>query len=191
MGNKSNILKFIVKRLLLSLLILFGVSLILYVLVRLMPVDYLESKFSAQLASGGMTWEDFENIKKLYGLDDNSFWGIIKGYFSWLGGFVTGDMGTSFKYSMPVGDVILDKMGTSFLISLVALILQVIIAIPLGIRCAVKQYSKFDYTVTVLCMIGMAFPSFFFGNMLIKWFAEDLGWFPVGGMNDPHLNNAS
>ncbi len=191
MGNKSNILKFIIKRLLLSLLILFGVSLILYVLVRLMPVDYLESKFSAQLASGGMTWEDFENIKKLYGLDDNSFWGIIKGYFSWLGGFLTGDLGTSFKYQMPVGDVILDRMGTSFLISLIALILQVIIAIPLGVRCAVKQYSKFDYVVTVLCMIGMAFPAFFFGNMLIKWFAEDLGWFPVGGMNDPHLANAS
>jgi peptide/nickel transport system permease protein len=123
----------------------------------------------------------------LYGLDDNSFLGILKGYWNWLSKFLQGDMGTSFQYGIPVNEVIAKYMGTSFAISLVALILEMIIAIPLGIKCACNQYGKFDYVVTVICMVCMAFPSFFLGNMLIKWFAVDLGWFDLGGLSSSNL----
>ena len=84
---------------------------------------------------------------------------------------------------MPVTEVIGNKMGISFAIAFVSLIIELIIAIPLGIKCACNQYGKLDYTVTFLCMIGISFPSFFLGNMLIKWFAVDLGWFdPMSGL---------
>ena len=175
--------KYILKRLLLAILILFGVSVIIYFLIRMMPLNYLEQKFQEQLSVGTMTQEDFDRILAIYGLDDNSFLGILKGYWSWLTSFLKGDMGVSFQYGRDVSVVIKEKMGISFSISLVSLVLELLIAIPLGIKCATNQYGKFDYTVTVLCMVAMAFPSFFLGNLFIKWFAVDLGWFETGGLN--------
>ncbi|MDE6868118.1 MAG: ABC transporter permease [Clostridia bacterium] len=175
--------KYILKRILLAILILFCVSLIIYFLIRLMPLNYLEQKFAEQLNNGTMKQEDFDRILAIYGLADNSFLGILKGYWSWLTSFLSGDMGVSFQYGRDVTDVIRERMGISFSISLISLVLELLIAIPLGIKCATSQYGKFDYTVTVLCMIAMAFPSFFLGNLFIKWFAVDLGWFETGGLH--------
>ena len=183
--------KYILKRLLLAILILFGVSLIIYFLIRMMPLDYFTSKFYEQMNSGGMTQADLDRILAIYGLEDNSFLGILKGYWSWLTNFLQGNMGMSFQYEREVSVVIKEKMGISFSISLVSLVLELLIAIPLGIKCATNQYGKFDYTVTVLCMIAMAFPSFFLGNLFIKWFAVDLGWFETGGLNSSLPINAT
>ena len=83
-----------------------------------------------------------------------------------LGKFLQGDMGESFKYGKSVQAVIGQYMWLSFGISFAALILEMIIAIPLGIKCAVNQYGKLDYIATVLCMVGIAFPSFFLGTYL-------------------------
>ncbi len=176
--------KYIIKRLLLAILILFGVSVILYILIRCMPSNYIADQFKT--THNNMSDAELEyalnEILAPYGLNDNSFWGIIKGYFMWLGRFLTGDMGPSFKYGGKVEDVIGEYMWTSFGISFVALLIEMVIAIPLGIKCAVNQYGKLDYVATVLCMVGIAFPSFFLGNLLIKWFAVDLGWFETGGL---------
>ncbi len=179
-------LKYCIKRLLLAALILLGVSIILYVLVRLMPVDYIENLVYSSGGSGdGQTdlEQRVQEMKKYYGLDDDSFWGICKGYWGWLTKFLQGDFGTSFKYKQPVEKVIFKNMGVSFGISFVALILQLIIAIPLGIKCACNQYGKLDYAATVLTMIGISFPTFFLGSIVIKIFAVDLGWFEVGGIH--------
>ncbi|MDE6001388.1 MAG: ABC transporter permease, partial [Clostridia bacterium] len=118
---------------------------------------------------------------------NNSFANIFSGYWTWLGNFLKGDMGTSFQLGDPVSYVIKSKMGISFSISLVSLIIEMLIAIPLGIKCACNQYGKFDYATTVICMTCMAFPSFFLGNMLIKWLAVDWGWFEMGGLVSPSL----
>lgn len=107
---------------------------------------------------------------------------IVAGYVNWAVNFIKGDMGTSFKYNRPVQEVIVSNMGISFIVSLISLILQLIIAIPLGIQSAYHQYGKLDYITTIFTMIGISFPSFFFGSLLIKWFAVDLRWFPVSGL---------
>ncbi len=171
----------------LAILILFGVSVILYVLLRFMPTNYIKDQYMISHAQGGASEEqmmaDLQLILANYGLDDNSFFGIVKGYFMWLGKFLQGDMGESFKYGKSVQAVIGQYMWLSFGISFAALILEMIIAIPLGIKCAVNQYGKLDYIATVLCMVGIAFPSFFLGNLFIKWFAVDLGWFETGGIS--------
>ena len=176
--------KYIIKRLLLAILILFGVSVILYVLLRLMPTNYPRDQF--EIGHNGWSDEEIDAgvaaILEPYGLNDNSAWGIFKGYFMWLGRFLSGDMGYSFKYSRKVESVIGQYMWVSFGISFVALLFEMAIAIPLGIKCAVNQYGKLDYVATVLCMVGIAFPSFFLGNLFIKWFAVDLGWFEISGM---------
>ena len=182
--------KYIIKRLLISILILFGVSLILYFLVRMMPTNVIEANYIAAHGSQGYDPEKLKEVLALYNLDDDSFPGILKGYWSWLTSFLQGDMGESFKYSQPVEKVIFENMGISFMISFVSLILQLIIAIPLGIKSACNQYGKLDYTVTVLTMIGMSFPSFFFGSLIIKIFAVDLGWFPVNGLESATENYA-
>ena len=179
--------KYIIKRVLLAILILFGVSIILYVLIRCMPSNYIADQYLLTRSAAGVPLEQIEqelhDILAGYGLEDDSFLGILRGYFMWLGKFVKGDMGISVKYqNAPVQDVIAQYMWLSFGISFVALILEMLIAIPLGIKCAVNQYGKLDYIATVLCMVGIAFPSFFLGNLFIKWFAVDLGWFETGGL---------
>ena len=78
--------------------------------------------------------------------------------------------------------VIVEHMGISFAIALIATIFEFMIAIPLGITAATHQYSLRDYIVTILVMIGISLPSFFFGNMLKNAFALKLGWFPASGL---------
>ena len=112
----------------------------------------------------------------------DKFTAVLSGYFSWLGNMLRGDMGDSFVYQKPVGTVIAEHMWISFLISLVALIFQFAIAIPLGITSATHQYSVADYTVTVVTMIGISLPSFFFAALLVKVFSSWLGWFPAFGL---------
>ncbi len=178
-------LKYILKRLGLSILILLGVSLIIYTLIRCMPVSFIDDKI-AQLSQGGATIpeETVENMKKLYGLEDDSFKGIIKGYFNWLGNLCRFDFGTSFKYGVPVTQVIKEHMGVSFAVALIATIFEFMIAIPLGVTAATHQYSIRDYVVTILVMIGISLPSFFFGQLLKDVFAMKLGWFPPSGILD-------
>ncbi len=178
-------LKYIIKRILLSILILLGVSLIIYTLIRCMPVSFIDDKI-AQLSQGGATipQETVDNMKKLYGLEDNSFFGIIKGYFNWLGNLCKLDFGDSFKYGVPVTQVIKEHMGVSFMVALIATIFEFMIAIPLGVTAATHQYSIRDYIVTILVMIGISLPSFFFGQLLKDVFAMKLGWFPPSGITD-------
>ena len=175
-------LKYIIKRLALSILILFGVSLIIYVLIRCMPVDFVTQKLSSITTTGAETSQEMiDAMLKTYGLDTN----IFEGYISWLGKLLRFDFGTSFKYAgVPVINVIKDNMGVSFAVALIATIFEFLIAIPLGVTAATHQYSARDYIVTVLVMIGISLPSFFFGQLLKNIFAIQLEWFPASGLID-------
>ena len=176
--------KYIIKRVLYSALILLIVSMLLYLLVRCLPINYVENHFFAQANAGQISREEFDRIKALYGLEDSSFLGICRGYWKWLTAVFHGDLGTSFKYNMPVTEAISRNMWVSFGIALAAFILQYAISIPLGIKAATRQYGAVDYTTTVFAMIGISFPSFFIAILLIKVFAIDLGWFPIQGLQD-------
>ena len=178
-------LKYIIKRLAQSALILVGVSLIIYILIRCMPVSFIDTKI-AEMNQGNaiVSEETILAMKQMYGLEDNSFLGILKGYGSWLSSLFRFDLGTSFVYGEPVIDVIKDSMGVSFAVAAIATIFEFMIAIPLGVTAATHQYSVRDYVVTVLVMIGISLPSFFFGQMLKNVFSIQLGWFPVSGFID-------
>ncbi len=174
-------LKYILKRLGLSLIILFGVSVILYALVRCMPTSYVDQLIIQINTSGNDVTEEFKKeLYRAYGLDGN----IFQGYFSWLGNIFRGNFGKSFKTQHPVIEDIFrgDRVGTSFFVAAVATVFEFLIAIPLGITAATHQYSIRDYVVTVLVLLGISLPSFFFGQMLKDLFANKLGWFPVQGM---------
>lgn len=176
-------LKYVVKRIGISILILLGVSVILYALLRCMPTDFIESKIIALAANGVEVTEEFkEALYSTYGLDGS----IISGYFTWLLNVFKGDFGSSFISQAPVITEIFsaDKLGVSFMISAIAVVFEFMIAIPLGVTAATHQYSIRDYVVTVLVLIGISLPSFFFGQMLKDIFANKLGWLPVSGMQD-------
>lgn len=171
--------KYILKRLGLAILILFGVSLILYILVRCLPFDFIQNKINEMSGSGvTITDETKEAMYKMYGLTDSSFAGILQGYFSWLGALFRFDLGTSFKYGVKVLDDIVDHMGVSFIVAFIAIIFEYLIAIPLGVTAATHQYSVRDYVVTILVILGISLPSFFFAQILKDLFANKLGWFP-------------
>jgi peptide/nickel transport system permease protein len=153
-----------------------------------MPEDYFEQTFASQLAQGTITREQLQAMKELYHLGDSTFMGILGGYWDWLTDVFQGDLGISLKYGKPVAEVIVQNMGISFGISLVAMILEYIIAIPLGIKAACNQYGKIDYTVTVLTMMGISLPTFFLAALLIQVFAVNLGWFPVSGLASANLS---
>ena len=182
--------KYILKRIGLALLILVGVSFILYALLRCMPTDFIEQKIVNLATSGVTVTEEFkQQMYKTYGLDGN----IVQGYFNWLGNVCRLDFGKSFISQREVVSEIFnaDRMGTSFFVAAVAMIFEFLIAIPLGITAATHQYSVRDYVVTVLVIIGISLPSFFFGQVLKDLFANKLGWFPVSGMKDASITYAN
>ena len=176
-------LKYLIKRLALSVLILVGVSIIIYFLIRLMPADFVRSKID-NLNQGGaiLTDEQVSNMYSMYGLEENpTFGGMVKGYLNWLKSLCKFDLGNRFINGKPVSSEIARYMGTSFAIALIATVFEFLIAIPLGITAATHQYSIRDYVVTILVMIGISLPSFFFGEVLKNIFAIKLGWFEIAG----------
>ncbi|MBR4943278.1 MAG: ABC transporter permease, partial [Clostridia bacterium] len=117
---------------------------------------------------------------------------VIVGYFKWVAKALKGDFGMSFQFDAPVMEVIGDNMWISFTLTLIALLLYYPLGIFLGIRAAVKQYSIFDYTTTVISMLGISLPGFFFAAVLIKVFAFDLGWFDTSlGLISSGMLNAT
>ncbi len=187
--------KYIIKRLLLSILIVVGVTLIIYLLIRFMPLNYFDTKYAAQLSQGTMTQEQVDNFKRLshvlveYNVYADRFGlSYIEGYWDWLINALQGNFGESFKYQDTVMNVIKNNMWTSFGIAIAATVLQFAIAIPLGITAATHQYGAFDYIATVLVIMGISLPTFFFGLLVLWLFAEKLNWFPISGMVSANKN---
>lgn len=173
--------QYIIRRILISVLILFGISVILYAAVRIMPGDFVSSILRER---PGVTQEQVNHLRRVYGLDEN----ILQGYINWVLNAVKGDLGTSFIYQKPVTEVINSKIWTSFWLAFPAFILELFIAVPLGIISATKQYSKTDYAITVFALIGISLPGFFFASILQRVFALWLGWFPLQGMITARLD---
>ena len=172
--------KFILKRVLISILILFFVALIIYILLRCLPTSYLESVANAK--SQGVSAKSFdewmEQLKATYGMDK----GIIPGFFTWLSKAIRGNFGDSWKFTVPVTEKFTSVIGVSFVMGLISLFFELIIAIPLGIIAATKQNSKTDYTISVIALAGISLPTFFFASILKLVFSVKLGWFDIIGL---------
>lgn len=171
--------KFIAKRLGISIVILFFVTLIIYSIMRCMPTSYVENK-AREMSSrpGAKSYEEWlDQLNESYGLDVN----IPKGYVIWIGNVLRGDFGDSWQWNVPVIDKFKEVIWYSFSLGASAFLLEIIIAIPLGILAARKQYSRTDYGVTVLALIGISLPSFFFATILKMIFSVKLGWLDLYG----------
>jgi len=114
--------------------------------------------------------------------------GVVGGYVTWLGTAVQGDFGDSWNWTVPVTEKFNDVIWYSFALALVAFILQVLIAIPLGITAARNQYGVVDYFVTVVAVVGISLPTFFVATLLKMIFAVKLGWFDIAGMQGRYFH---
>lgn len=168
--------QYIIRRILISFIVLIGVSIMLYSLTRLMPSDYVELSTSANL---DMTEEQKDHLRELYGLDK----GIVEGYFNWIWQVIHGNLGTSLYYKRPVADLIREYSPITFTVAFISLVLEFAIAIPLGILAARKQYSRTDYTIVIFAFMGISLPIFFFAVILKSLFGPfGLNILPVSGM---------
>ena len=172
--------KYIVKRILISILILFFVAFIIYALMRCLPTSYIESMARQKsMQPGSKSFDEWMvQLKEMYNMDG----GIIPGYFAWLGQVFRGDFGDSWFYTVPVLEKFSDTVWISFIMSAISLFFEVIIAIPLGIIAAKKQYSKTDYTISVIALAGISLPTFFFASLMKLVFSIKLGWFDLMGL---------
>ncbi len=172
--------KYIIKRLLLSVMILFCVSFIIYTILRCLPSSYVEhTAIQLSQAPGAKPYEEWlEQLNASYGMDK----GILPGYLTWLSGAVRGQFGDSWKYTVPVLEKFNEVIWLSFIMGAIAFILELIIAIPLGVIAATKQYSRTDYAVTAGALVGISLPTFFFATILKLIFSVNLGWFDLYGL---------
>jgi len=173
--------KFIIKRLLYSVLILFFVMFLIYVLMYNMPMSFVETKARELASRPGATksyTEWLADLNAQYGMDK----GVVQGYFVWLSSAVRGNWGDSWQWTVPVLEKFNSTVWYSFALGLVSFIFEVIIAIPLGITAAKKQYSFTDYFTTVVAMVSISLPTFFLATLLKYVFAVKLGWVDLTGM---------
>ena len=172
--------KYIVKRILISIVILFFVAFIIYALMRCLPASYIENMARQKsMQPGSKSFEDWmEQLTAMYNMDK----GIFYGFFAWLGQMLRGEFGDSWFYTVPVIEKFHSSIWISFWMGLVAMVLELILAIPLGVVAATKQYSKTDYTISVLALAGISLPTFFFASLLKLLFSVKLGWFDLFGL---------
>ncbi len=181
-------LKYTLKRLLYSVLILFFVMFIIYVLMYNMPMGFVEQKARELASRPGATKsyaEWLQDLNAQYGMDR----GVVGGYFVWLSHAVRGQWGDSWAWTIPVTQEFHNTVWFSFALGLVCFIFEILIAIPLGIAAAKKQYSFTDYFTTVVAMICISLPTFFLATLLKYVFSVKLGWFDLSGMQGRNYVN--
>jgi peptide/nickel transport system permease protein len=152
-----------------------------YTLMYSLPTSYVEATARELATKPGSTksaQEWLQELNKQYGFDK----GLIGGYLTWAKSAISGDFGDSWHWTVSVTQKFKDVIWYSFVLALVAFVIEISIAIPLGVVAAKKQYSATDYTVTVVSLIGISLPTFFTATLLKLIFAIKLGWFDISGM---------
>jgi oligopeptide transport system permease protein len=169
------VIRYVTRRLLWIIPVLFAVSVITFLLMHAVPggpwarekalPEAVEARLNAQ-----------------YGLDQP----LYEQYLRWAAGFATGDLGPSYRYQdRTVNDIVADGFWTTFQLGIMAFALAVIVGIPLGILAALGHNRWPDYLTTSVSILGIATPSFILAIMLIVVFSVQLGWFPTGGWKGP------
>lgn len=167
----------IVSRLLRSVLVLVGISVILYVMMRAIPGGPL----AMYLHGGHVTKAEIARLRQSFGLNQP----VWKAYIAWLWSAVHGNFGDSYLYGLPATTLLMQRLPNSLILMLPAFALAVCMALASGVLAAVHHGDWLDYTIDVSSYVGMAIPIFWLGLLMIEAFATGLHWFPVGGMANP------
>ena len=157
---------------------LVAISILTFVIIQLPPGDYVSTQIAQlQRMDVDINQELIDALTRQYGLDKPLF----VQYFLWITKFVQGDMGRSFVWNRPVNELVWERIGLTFVISLSSLAFSWIVAIPVGIYAAVRQYSPGDYAATFASFVGLAIPNFMLALALMYVGFRHLG-LDVGGL---------
>ncbi len=167
--------KYILKRLVTMIPMLFGISLIMFLIMHLAPGDPAGIRYGLNPEVSGVAREAFE---EMYGLDRP----VIEQYFMWLKRFLLLDFGRSLIDDRPVIEKVMAHLPATLLLQTCSVLLIFALAVPIGVISAVKRNSFFDRAATVFVFIGYAMPTFWLAMLLVFLFSFKLGWFPVSGM---------
>ncbi len=180
-------LSYIIQRTLRMIPLFFLMSVIAFTVIQLPPGDYLTEHINRLRMSGRDVDEaEISRLEKLYALDKP----MPEQYFKWISNIVLrGDFGLSFQWNRPVNEVIGDKIPLTFLIAFLSVIFTWIVALPIGIYSAVKQYTLADYFFTLMGFIGLAVPGFLLA-MVIMYVAYARFGIRVGGLFSPEYELA-
>lgn len=173
---------YIIRRLLQMIPVFLGIVLILFMIIELAPGDVVSGMIDPKMSA-----EQKEALRAKFNPDLP----VIEKFWNWLVQAFQGNLGYSVKHRKPVTEVIGMLIGPTFTLAFIAMLLAMVIGIPAGIISATRQYTKIDSVLTIISLIGISLPSFFFGLLLIKYLAVDLNWFPTFGLRDPLLRNSS
>ncbi len=184
---------YIIRRLLILIPTLIGVTLLTFVIINLAPGSPVEQKIqqlrfgsegmssdSGSSNDAGVSEEVIEALKKQYGFDKP----LHVRYWIWLKNLTRFDFGESFTYEEPVTDVVMSKLPVSIQFGLISFLLSYLICIPLGVLKAIKHGSKFDVTSSFILSALYSIPGFMLGILLLVYFAGDtfVDWFPIGDL---------
>lgn len=164
--------KYIVKRLLALIPTLFVVSVVIFSIIHMTPGDP-----AAMILGDKADAADIAALRESMGLNDP----IPVQYLNWVGRVFRGDFGRSVFIDKPMTEILMEYMGPTVSLTVYAMILSTLIAIPLGVLAAKKRGTLADQGISFLSMVGISMPSFLLGLLLILGFAVKLRWFPVAG----------
>ena len=169
-------LTFIIRRLLITIPMLLAISFLVYLGLELTPGDAVSHMIDPEIASQ-MSPEQFEALREALGLNKS----FLERYGIWLYNILHGDFGRSLSGGVPISDIFLDRLPATLELSFFALLFSSVIGCSLGTISALKRGSATDSGLTVIGMLGVSIPEFFFGLVSILIFALHLRWLPVGG----------
>jgi peptide/nickel transport system permease protein len=167
---------YLLRRTLLALFTVLVISVLSFVIIQLPPGDYVTSYIAQMSASGSLiTQQEAENLRELYGLDRPMY----VQYMNWMGLVLQGNFGMSMEWRRPVSEVIGERLFLTMVMSLVTVLFTWLLALPIGIYSAVRQYSMGDYFFTFVGMIGLAVPNFLLALVMMYlgfvYFDADIG----------------
>ncbi len=163
---------YITRRLLLLLLTLFGISVLIFVLLRLVPGNIADILFAA---AGMIDPAEKAGLERQLGLDQP----IVTQYLHWIGGLMHGDLGYSYVSEKPALDEILPRIPITARLAGLAITFAVLFGVPLGVMSAVKQNTRLDYVLRIVSLSGLSMPSFWLGLLILMAFAAWFGEIPI------------
>lgn len=162
----------LIRRIASLIVTLLVVSLLIFTVMNLLPGDP-----AAIMLGTSATPETLAALRTQMGLDEP----LVVRYLAWLAGVLQGDLGQSYTYGVPVAGLILERLAVTLPLALMAVVMSVAIAVPLGVAAARRHNGLFDYLAGAFSYVSIAVPAFWVGLLLIIAFSTKLGWMPAGG----------
>jgi len=165
------VLGFVARRVLLTIPTILGISIIIFLMVRLMPGDIIDVLFAGDVTA---TPEIIEQAREQLGLSGS----LPEQYWRWASGVAQGDFGDSFRNTEPVDDILWRALPITLELMILSLLIAVVVGIPLGVISAVRRDSASDYASRVGGLIGISVPNFWLATLLLLFTSRVFGWVP-------------